>query len=207
MLSTLLAAALFQACATPPREAQPCLVAANEWRSFATDEDRGRLRNWRDAWAEALVQARGAGHQAEIAAAGSLLEPDAALTEPLPPVGDYDCRTIKLGSPADDGLVFVAYPPFHCRIGRDGDQLTFTKLTGSQRQIGRLFGDESRRLVFLGTMQLGDERQSYQYGVDRDRNLVAVLERVGDRRWRLVFPYPHFESLLDVIELTPRAAR
>jgi hypothetical protein len=31
----------------------------------------------------------------------------------------------------------------------------------------------------------------------------GVGERIGERRWRIVFPYPHFESLADVIELTP----
>jgi hypothetical protein len=52
-------------------------------------------------------------------------------------------------------------------------------------------------------MQLGDETRAYQYGIDAERDLAGILERVGDQRWRLVFPYPHFESLLDVIELTP----
>jgi hypothetical protein len=55
-------------------------------------------------------------------------------------------------------------------------------------------------------MQLGDERRAFQYGTDQDRDLAGLVERVGDHRWRLVFPYPHFESLLDVVELTPRAA-
>ena len=31
--------------------------------------------------------------------------------------------------------------------------------------------------------------------------MAGVVERVGDNRWRLVLPYPRFESLLDVIEL------
>jgi hypothetical protein len=209
MLTPLMAAALLQACDPAPADgaAPPCRAAVAEWRTFATDEDRRRLSNWREAWDEALVQAQAGGHQGEIAAAGALLQPDAALTEPLPPAGDYDCRTIKLGSTANDGLTYVAYPPFLCRIGREGDRVTFTTLTGSQRPIGRLFGDETRRTVFLGTLQLGDERRSFQYGVDRERDLIAALERVGDRRWRLVFPYPHHESVLDVIELTPRAAR
>ena len=43
------------------------------------------------------------------------------------------------------------------------------------------------------------------YGRDRERDLAGWVERVGDRRWRLIFPYPHFESTLDVIELVPRA--
>ena len=138
----------------------------------------------------------------EIAREGVLLDPDAALADPRPPAGDYRCRTIKLGSPWPEGLFYVAYPSFRCRIGVEDGHVTFTKLTGSQRPIGRLFADTDRRMVFLGTLQLGDELRSYQYGIDRERDLVASLERVGDRRWRLAFPSPHFESLLDVIELT-----
>ena len=32
---------------------------------------------------------------------------------------------------------------------------------------------------------------------------VAVLERVGEARWRLVVPWPRNESNLDLIELVP----
>ena len=28
-------------------------------------------------------------------------------------------------------------------------------------------------------------------------------KKIGDDRWRIVFPYPHYESTLDVIELIP----
>lgn len=183
--------------------AMPCVQVGLNWRTFATEADRHRLRDWRKAWEEALAQAREAGHGGEIDAAGPLLDPDSALTEPMPPEGDYACRTIKIGSPPPGGLPFVDYPPFRCRVRRNGDHLEFIKLTGSQRPIGRLFDDESRRAIFLGTLQLGDERRTYQYGTDSERDLIAAVERVGDRQWRLVFPYPHFESLLDVIELTP----
>ncbi len=188
--------------------APACDPAGPSWRSLATEDDRRRVREWRDAWTSALEQARTAGHEAELAREGALLEPDAALTGPQPPPGDYDCRTLKLGSQTTEGgLHYVAYPAFRCRIRAENGRVTLTKLTGSQRPIGRLFTDIDRRMIFLGTLQLGDERRSYQYGIDRERDLVGLLERVGERRWRLVFPYPHFESLLDVIELTPRVAR
>ena len=207
MLAMLAFAAALGPCAdlqeSPLSADSQCVPRAEDWRSSATEDDRRRLRNWRDAWIEALAQARAAGHQAEIAAEGALLEPDAALAGPLPPAGDYDCRTIKVGT-ASDLLAYVAYPAFRCRIEVRGGRTAFTKLTGSQRPIGRLFADSERRMVFLGTMQLGDERSAYRYGIDRERDLVGMLERVGDDRWRLVFPYPHFESLVDVIEITPR---
>ena len=180
-----------------------CIPAAANWRAAASEDDRRRVRRWRTAWEEALEDARTGPDAAEIAREGALLEPDAALRDPLPPAGDYHCRTIKIGTPGYSDLTYVAYPPFRCRIGVEAGRVTFTKLTGSQRPIGRLFADNERRLIFLGTMQLGDETRAYRYGIDAERDLAGILERVGERRWRLVFPYPHFESLLDVIELTP----
>jgi hypothetical protein len=58
-------------------------------------------------------------------------------------------------------------------------------------------------MVFLGTLQLGDEQAVLRYGHDRERAVAGWLERIGDRRWRLVFPYPAFESVVDVLELVP----
>jgi len=205
MITALVLAAALGACADfqASRQSAECVPMAANWRATATDDDRRRLRQGRDAWMEGLGQAQ-VRHAGAIAAEGALFDPDAALPGPLPPAGDYRCRTIKLGSPSDL-LTYVAYPPFRCRIGAEGGRPSFTKLTGSQRPIGRLFDDTERRMVFLGTLQLGDERRAYQYGIDRDRDLVAVLERIGENRWRLVFPYPHFESFLDVIEITPSA--
>jgi len=174
------------------------------WRAAATDEDRGRLRGWRDAWVEALAQVRAGEHAGEIARGGALFEPDLALAEPAPPAGDYDCRTFKLGTPAGDALDYVAYPAFRCRIRLAGGRLQFTKLTGSQRPVGTIFPDNGRRMIFLGTLMLGDETRALRYGRDRERNLAGVVERVGPHRWRIAFPRPHHESLLDVIELVPR---
>ena len=126
-----------------------------------------------------------------------------ALVPPDIPTGDYACRTIKVGMAHPGLLGFVAYPSFRCRVGIEGGRLSFAKLTGSQRPQGRFFADRDERLVFLGTMQLGDEQRSHRYGVDRDRDMIGALERIGPQRWRLVLPQPAFESLLDVIELVP----
>jgi hypothetical protein len=42
------------------------------------------------------------------------------------------------------------------------------------------------------------------YGRDAERDMVGILERVGTARWRIAFPYPRWESLIDVIELVPK---
>lgn len=203
ILVLLLTAALV-ACAPDEVGSAAATPAVANWHNVATSSDRERLRNWRDAWTEGLEAAR-AGNAAEIAAEGVLLDPDAALAAVAPPPGDYRCRTLKIGTRTGGPLKYVPYPAFKCRIEPAGPERTmgFTKLTGSQRPMGRLFPDRERRMVFLGTIQLGDEQGIMRYGRDTDRDMVALLERIGDRRWRLVFPYPHFESVVDVIELIP----
>ncbi|HEY0112864.1 MAG TPA: DUF4893 domain-containing protein [Allosphingosinicella sp.] len=200
----LAALLLLPACTADETGPAAAVPAVSQWRAVATERDRERLRTWRDAWVKALAQARGAGHAAEIAREGALLQPDAALKEPAPPPGDYRCRTTKLGARQEGLLDHVAYPSFDCRIEAGEGGLNFVKLTGSQRPVGRLFPDGLRRMVFLGTLQLGDEQGIMRYGHDSDRDMLGILERVGERRWRLVFPWPAFESNLDVIELLPK---
>lgn len=176
---------------------------ADDWRQVATAADRARIAGWRQSWLDALASARAGGHGAAVAAEGVLLEPDAALPNPHIPPGDYACRVVKLGAQRADGLAFVAYPAFRCRIAAEQDIFSFTKLTGSQRPMGLLFDDSDRRKIFLGTMALGDEVRAMDYGTDGQRDVAGLLERVGPNRWRLVLPRPAFESLLDVIELVP----
>jgi hypothetical protein len=197
-----------ESCVEPNRAA--CAARARgerrvpTWRQTATEDDRRRLREWREAFVEGLREARSSGHGDEVAREGALLNPDAAIRGAALPQGDYTCRTLKLGSQAGGALDFIAYPAFRCRVsaGRDG-LMHFTKLTGSQRPVGRLFPEHEHRQMFLGTMQLSDERQILSYGRDTQRNMAGIVERVGARQWRILFPYPHFESTIDVIELVP----
>jgi hypothetical protein len=100
-------------------------------------------------------------------------------------------------------LDFIAYPVFACAIGIDGSLQRLDKLTGSQRYVGVIFPDDGMRQIFLGTLVLGDENRAMQYGQDESRNIAGFIERVGEQRWRLVMPSPHFESLTDVMELVP----
>jgi hypothetical protein len=182
----------------PPNAERP----SDTWRSLITQDDRNRIRHWRDSWTEALTQARPA-FEAAIAHEGPLLDPDVALPEARLPAGDYRCRTVKLGAQGAGHAAFTAYEPRLCRIGAEGTRLQFTALGGPQRPIGTLFPDTGRRMIFLGTLQLGDEALAYRYSRDQERDMVGLLERIGDHRWRLVLPHPHFESLLDVIEIVP----
>ncbi|MFN3388236.1 MAG: DUF4893 domain-containing protein [Allosphingosinicella sp.] len=206
LLPALAAAFLLSACGPRPVGPEAAVPVEAAWRSVATSPDRERLREWRTAFTQALAKARAAGHAAEIEAEGALLRPDAALPGVTPPPGDYACRVTKVGAKAQGLLDYVAYPAFACRIGPGpGEVLDFVKRTGSQRPVGRLFPENPRRMVFLGTLQLGDEAGTLRYGHDPERDMAGLLERVGDDRWRLLFPYPAFESTMDVLELVPAA--
>jgi hypothetical protein len=198
-----LAAALFglSACTTS-RQAVRRAIAAADWRSVVTVADAKRLRDWRSDFAKALEQARTAGHGAEIDAEGRLLMPDAAIPGALAN-GDYRCRIIKLGAKGPGNLGYIAYPAFTCRVVQDGAVQYFSKLSGSQRPMGRIYRADEIRSVFLGVLTLGDETRPMRYGGDPERALAGWVERIEDRRWRIVLPAPQFESNLDVIELVP----
>src|SRR4030095_6415945 len=190
------------AIAVPAQQADcPPGTAIINWRTVATEDDRVRLRDWRTAFSRALEQAR-ATNAAEIEREGALLQPDAAVGGPIPN-GDYRCRAVKVGAKTEGMLNYVSYPAFRCRISQQGNLQHFDKLSGSQRPHGTIYPADQLRGVMLGTMVLGDETVAYRYGRDSERDLAGWVERIGDARWRIVFPYPHYESTLDVIELVP----
>lgn len=187
--------------AVTPRAGETPVTAA--WQHVATRADAARLSGWRDAFVGGLAAARSQGHGADVAREGTLLMPDIALAQPGLPPGDYRCRVVKLGATQPAMPSFSAYPAFACRVANEGDVASFRKLTGSQRPLGLLFRDTPTRDVFLGTLSLGDETTSLEYGRDTDRDLIGAVERIGPRRWRMLLPRPRFESMIDVVELVP----
>ena len=189
--------------AAAPAQQMDCPPGAENraWRSIATNDDRERLRDWRTAFTRALDQARST-NAADLDREGVLLQPDAALGGPIPN-GNYRCRVIKVGAKNEGLLNYIAYPAFRCRISEQGKLQHFDKLSGSQRHHGAIYPADQLRQAFLGTMVLGDETIAYQYGRDPERDLAGWVERIGERRWRLILPYPRYESTLDVIELVP----
>jgi hypothetical protein len=176
------------------------------YREVISEDDRVRLRDWRKTFEEALAAARKAGHAADIAREGALLDPDAAIPGPAVPNGMYRCRVVKLGAKDAGNLDYVSYAGFTCRVRAERQLQRLGKLSGSQRYVGLIFPGDSIRNVFLGTLVLGDETRALQYGQDQQRDVAAYVERIGPQRWRLVMPQPHFESRLDVMELVPQGA-
>jgi hypothetical protein len=206
MRAALLLAAVL-ACSSCSVVEQPSGLIARwttAWKEVATKDDRQRLADWRTSFLTALDSAKKAGHGAEIAREGALLEPDAALGPPAIANGFYRCRVIKIGAKEGSGSpAFFAYPPFVCRVKANRGLQRFNKFGGAQRYVGLIFPADAMRQVFLGTLVLGDETRALQYGQDELRDVAGYVERIGPDRWRLIMPKPHFESQFDVVELVP----
>lgn len=179
-------------------------VNVSNWKSVATENDRDRLRDWRKAFVEGLDQANQT-NAADVASMGALLTPDLANEYPLPPVGAYQCRIIKLGnSSLDPRPLYIVYPWYPCSVADKGNGTwRFTMQAGPQRPIGNIYPKEAIEGVFLGTLQLSDETHKIAYSRDTARDMAGFVERVDEARWRIILPRPHFELVMDVIEVVP----
>ena len=67
-----------------------------------------------------------------------------------------------------------------------------------ERERGRLKATARARALFE------EVERSFQ-ALSRVVERAQALERIGERRWRLVIPWPQSESNLDLIELIPAA--
>ena len=209
--SVVLALAALGACQTKPNLPEgmhPQVIVgpppkSEAWKAVATAADQDRIARLGLAWQEALAEAK-KGNAAEIAKEGKLLLPRSGLPRPAPTPGSYNCRMIALGKATPKGKAFESFRPFFCYVQLEDDQLTIVKQTGSQRPAGRLWEDDDpNRMIFLGSLTLGDEEQPLAYGDDAKRNMAGVFERIGAFRWRLVIPWPQNDTKLEVFELTP----
>ena len=61
------------------------------------------------------------------------------------------------------------------------------------------------RLIFLGSLALGNEEEARAYGDDPRRDVAGVFERIAPFVWRLVIPFPQDGTKVQVFELTPVA--
>lgn len=172
-----------------------------DWRKAATAQDRARLRNWRDAWLAALAEARATpAGAAALAADPALFDPDRTIEGAALGPGVYRCRIHRLGGigPVVRALQSGAWTG--CRVTEEGATRRFAT-DGEQRASGNLYDGTDSRTVFLGTLALGDEDRPLRYGRDARRDMAGLVERIGPGRWRLVLPFPGFQSTLDVMEI------
>lgn len=178
---------------------------SDAWLRIASNADQDRLSNITGAWAAGLADAR-RNFSAAVREEGALLKQDAALARPAPTPGSYRCRVVSIGSTVRSKPAFERFKPFFCYVEVEGDLLTIVKQTGSTRPAGRLWDDDDpKRLVFLGSLSLGNEEEVKAYGDDPRRDMAGVLERIGPFVWRLIIPWPQDGAKLQVFELTPVA--
>ena len=110
-----------------------------------------------------------------------------------------------------DGVGFQRVPPHqqHIPLGIFQAALQLVapvaRLAGNQRPGGRLYPQDDSRMVLLGAMRLSGEQGAFGYGRDSERDLAGFLERIGQRRWRVILPGPSWEALFRVIEIVPAA--
>ena len=113
---------------------------------------------------------------------------------------------VRLGREKPKGPAFQKFKPFFCYINVEGDLFTIVKQTGSQRPAGRLWEDVNpSRMIFLGSLALGNEDEARAYGEDPTRDMAGVFERFAPFKWRLVIPFSQSGARLDIFELTPVA--
>lgn len=176
------------------------------WKAVASVSDQSRIDRLGLAWQEALMDARPK-FRSEIDSAGDLVKARSALPRPQPTPGSYNCRLISIGKAGPKSAAFEKFKPFFCYVlSDDAGVLTIVKQTGSRRPAGRLWDDDDpKRMVFLGSLALGDEKEPLAYGDDPARDTAGVFERIAPFKWRLVIPWPRSGAKLEVFELTPVA--
>jgi hypothetical protein len=212
-LSIAAAVALLGGCDTATKRArsaasvtvEPPPVSAG-WKAVATTSDEDRINRIGLAWQAALTEAQSK-FAKELRSEAGLLKPRSALPRPQPTPGSYNCRMISIGKTDKKSPLLEKFKPFFCYVLSDDEGvLTIVKQTGSQRPAGRLWDDDMPdRMIFLGSLALGDEKEPLAYGDDPDRDMAGVFERIGPFKWRLVIPWPRSGAKLEVFELTPVA--
>lgn len=205
----LLAAAALSlaACSTTKPGGVPVVsveqVVEPGWRGTMSVADVARLEALPSTWAAVRGQAERRSKNL-WAAQAELLTADGALDHPALPPGSYNCRLVSLGQKTARGAAVRTFNPFFCYVrGEGADGLSFTKQTGTDLPGGWLHADGDRRYVFLGAKQRKPGDNSLGYGIEDDRDLAGVVERIAPFRWRLVVPWRNGKPGLDVYELTP----
>ncbi|GAB5488489.1 MAG: hypothetical protein Pars2KO_20590 [Parasphingorhabdus sp.] len=174
-----------------------------EWAKQATQSDVVRIEQWRKSLEAGVKEAIRTGHGREISKRAPLFADSVGKRDLALPDGKYHCSITKLGGSEGGGLPYIAYPKFRCMVTRVGKRLQFTKLTGSQMTSGWIYMPNRTTGIYLGTSYYGYEDRAPKYGSDEKRDDAAIVERIGEHRWRMIFPDPYYESVVDVMELTP----
>ena len=184
------------------------LVALLSTPALAQDlrpADVARYENGDSLLGYALRGAFGAGSPEDVAV---LVEALNGAPGPAAPVGDWKCRTIKMGG----GVPLVVYRNFACRITEvSRGHWRLEKLTGSQRTQGDLWQTEGT-IEYFGVGHVDGGPATNYAGLPPDDQtpvepgqtvaVIGLFEQMGENRARLLQPGPILESDYDILYLT-----
>ncbi|MFN4353808.1 DUF4893 domain-containing protein [Parvibaculum sp.] len=183
--------------------------AALDWRTQATEIDRGKLDRYEDAVTKGMMESRVAGEEhGAYNELTSIMEGTLAPADAEKLKGQWNCRTIKAGGPFAG---FVVYGWFRCEVVERDGRLFFEKLTGSQRMSGFFYERDEKSWVLLAAPNEGHSGPIRAYsgpeGGITDPQLMdepAIAALLEDGRARIVFPWPELESTFNVLEMKRR---
>ena len=178
---------------------------AESWRDLAAPNDVERVEKRDEAWSKALSEAQAGGAAQDMAVLHQAMSGGGAAINTQAILGNWSCRTIKVG-----GLTaLTVYGKFRCRFIMRNGQLFFEKLNGSQRVSGNVYEDGGMQMILLGALSVANEPQGIYAGTGAiaggevaQSNQIGILVKASANRMRLEFPYPYYESTFDVLELT-----
>ena len=160
-----------------------------------TPADRIRLNNYDQTRQQAIAEARSGGEAGELAQLETILAKRVQSFAGFDMTGNWQCRTIKTGGQ----LPLVIYGWFKCRVTDDGSGWKLEKISGSQRTTGRFYDESDRRLIYLGSQYVNEEKPK-PYGSGAETDQVGYAFRTGPKEWRIELPAPYYESKLDILE-------
>lgn len=160
-----------------------------------TPADRIRLNNYAQTRQQAIAEARSGGEAGELAQLETILAKRVQSFAGFDMTGNWQCRTIKTGGQ----LPLVIYGWFKCRVTDDGSGWKLEKISGSQRTTGRFYDESDRRLIYLGSQYVNEEKPK-PYGSGAETDQVGCAFRTGPKEWRIELPAPYYESKLDILE-------
>jgi hypothetical protein len=162
-----------------------------------TKPDQAKLDKYEEIRSKAVGEATKGGGSTEVEQLEEILaKPRLPFSQDFDLTGNWKCRTTKLGNEPK----LVIYGWFKCRVTDDGSGWMLEKTSGSQRTKGRFYTESDKRLTYLGVgYHSGDKPGNYSAGPDVDQ--VGYVYRTGKKEFRIEFPSPARESLMDILEL------
>lgn len=173
--------------------------ADGEVHKLITPADRIRLDNYAQTRQQAIDEARRSGEPGELAQLETILAKRVQTFEGFDMTGNWQCRTIKVGAKTEGLLSLIVYGWFKCRVTDDGSGWKLEKISGSQRTTGRFYDENARRLIYLGSQYVNEEKPK-PYGSGPETDQVGYAFRTGPKEWRIELPAPYYESKLDILE-------